>query len=201
MFIEINDESGGRAAAQAYWNAVRKLRQIWRDLFYEELPSNTPSAKGTYDLVLAHIKEKISSEKNRYGQIYKELDIDEGDFIEGVMINSADFDDLSPNLIKSEIVKECSRRGNGKFPLRDVLRGVFDKLFSDKSLRRPNVGANRHWPRVLQYLRELEAETDNSPDGQGIRLRNSCGHGRVAANPRDPGKLDIAIDTNYISRL
>ena len=96
------------------------------------------------------------------------------------------------------MMAELARRGTGRYEMRDVLRAVLDTLFDASTTRRPRVGANRHWRRLLQYLRELEQETDWSPDGRGVRLANRGGRGPVALEPRDPGLLRLIIDVGFI---
>ncbi|HEY7810965.1 MAG TPA: hypothetical protein VIA98_11345 [Allosphingosinicella sp.] len=96
------------------------------------------------------------------------------------------------------MLKELARRGGGRFELRAILRAVLDLLFGDSRTRRPRVGPNRHWPRLLQYLRELEEATDWSPDGRGMRLVNIGGRGPVAREPRDPALLAVIVEPDYL---
>jgi len=113
-----------------------------------------------------------------------------------VLLRHADLDEVPPNVVKRAMVEQCTVLGDGRHELRDLLRPVLDRVFEGGATRRPRVGANRHWPRLLQYVREVEAETDWG-EGKGLRLMNSGGGGRVAEHPADPGGLAIRIDVAY----
>lgn len=92
----------------------------------------------------------------------------------------------------------CPRSlGDGRHELRYLLRLVLDEIFEDRRQKQARVGANRHWPRLLLYLREIEDETDWGDNNRGLRLINASGRGPVAAEPEDPLRLAIRIDTNF----
>jgi len=59
--------------------------------------------------------------------------------------------------------------------------------------RRFNVGENRHFPRMVQWLREVEGES-TSGDYVGLRLMNRSGSGGVAACPSNPYGLKARIN-------
>lgn len=96
------------------------------------------------------------------------------------------------------MVDECHKLGKCRIELRQFLRAVLDQLYDSSVTRRPNVGANKHWPRLLQYLREIEEETYWSQDERGVRLANKSGRGRVAQAPNDPNRLALLINPDYI---
>lgn len=60
-----------------------------------------------------------------------------------------------------------------------------------------NVGINRHFPRMLQWLREVEEETFDGRRG-GLRLMNRGGGGRVTAEPDGPADLKVRLDPDLL---
>ena len=126
------------------------------------------------------------------------MDIEPGEDIGTVLLSDADIDSLAPKPIKTAMYAEFRSLEKGRFELRPILRRVLDEVFTDPAIRRPRVGANRHWPRLRQYLRAIEDETNLPPDGQGMRLANRSGRGPVAQNPADPCRLSVVIDPDYL---
>ena len=192
------DVMGGKAASQAYWNALNKLRDAWRDVFGEELEAHGNRAMTTFENALENLKERLRLDPDRGRQILNHLDVEPDEDIGQALLRWADIDDLSPNRVKDALCTEFRMHGAGRHELRPILRAVFDGLFDTAQIRRPRVGPNRHWPRMLQYLRELETETDQSPDGRGVRLSNLGGRGPVAQMPKDPTLLSVTIDPDYL---
>lgn len=201
-FKLLNDErssvQGGKAASQAYWNALSTLRSAWKEVFNEDLPTEGNLAKSAFEQAISQIKQRLANDSAGAKRLRLELDLDIGDDIAEVLLSYANIDDLPPNVVKHAIREECIRLGEGRHELRSVLRPVLDSLFSGSKTRRPRVGANRHWPRLLQYLRELEEDTDWSPAGRGLRLMNAGSGGRVAAEPADPATLAVRIDPDFM---
>lgn len=198
----LNDDrtmaQGGKAASQAYWNALSTLRSAWKEVFNEDIPTEGNLAKGAFEQAISKIKQRLANDTAGAKRLRLELDIDTGDDIAEVLISYANIDDLSPNVVKHAIREECIRLGGGRHELRLLLRSVLDTLYVGNKTRRPRVGANRHWPRLLQYWRELEEDTDWSPAGRGLRLLNAGGGGRVAADPTDPAALAVRIDPDFM---
>lgn len=189
---------GGKLASQAYWNALRKLRVVWRDVFDEELEAKGGFAMEAFEDALQNLRERLKRDPEGGKQLLASLDVESEEEVEKVLLRWADIDDLTPNQVKTALLDEFRKRGEGRHDLRGVLRDVFKTLFNGSQTKRPLVGANRHWPRLRQYLRELEQETDWTPDGTGIRLVNASGKGRVADMPQDPGKLNVVVDPDYL---
>lgn len=190
--------SGGKPASQAYWNALRKLRGAWREVFDEELEAHGHRAMETFENALVNLKLRLKQDAVGGKRLLDVLDVQPDEDIEDVLLGWADLDDLTPNRIKAAMLSELHKCGKGRFELRPILRAVLDKLFDHSTTRRPRVAANRHWPRLLQYLRELEEATDWSPDGRGMRLANVGGRGPVAHDPRDPSRLSVVVDPDYL---
>ncbi len=151
-----------------------------------------------FEDALGSLKQRLRQDAAGGKRLLEVLDVQPGEDIEEVLLAWADMDDLTPKQVKTALLLEVQNRGKGRFELRAVLRAVLDALFDGAGTRRPRVGSNRHWPRLLQYLRELEEDTDWSPDGRGIRLANAGGRGPVARQPWDPGRLSIVIDPNFL---
>ena len=193
-------DGGGKPAAQAYWNALRRLREAWRTVFDEELTTSGSGAKDQYLSAVEEIERRLRSQADKRQELRQELDVAPDEDIAETVLALADLDDLAPNEVKGAIYAEAQRlvdEGRREVELHVFLRAVLDVLFSENRTRRPNVGVNRHWPRLLQYVREAEWETDWSPDGRGLRLANAGG-GRVAQEPRDPRKLRLIFDSDYL---
>jgi hypothetical protein len=200
--LQIHDslepKDGGKPASQAYWNALRKLREAWREVFNEELEAHGSRAMETFGSALENLKERLRQDSAGGKRLLDVLDVEQGEDVAEVLLGWADLDDLTPNRVKGAMLAKLQTCGRGRFELRPFLRDVLDSLFDSSRTTRPRVGANRHWPRLLQYLRELEEATDWSPEGRGVRLANIGGRGPVAREPRDPGLLSLIIDPDYL---
>lgn len=197
LLEELWESHGGRNASQAYWNALAKLRAAWLKVSGENLPTTGNRAKDAFEQAIAVITERLSSgglDRNRVRDL---LDVAPGEEIAEALLG-ADMDDIPPKLVLQVLHEECRKLSDGRHPLKPLLKAVLDQLFTDPRVRRPRPGANRHWPRLLQYLRELEAQTDWSPRGRGVRLANAGGRGRVAREPGDPGSLSLIVDLSFI---
>jgi hypothetical protein len=194
----LSADGGGKPASQAYWNALRKLQDAWREVFNDELEAHGSRGMERFENAIGSLKQRLRQDVAGGKRLLEVLDVQPGEDIEEVLLAWADMDDLTPKQVKAAMLREVQNRGEGRFELRAVLRAVLDVLFDDARTRRPRVGSNRHWPRLLQYLRELEEDTDWSPDGRGVRLANAGGRGPVARQPQDPGLLSILIDPDYL---
>lgn len=192
---ELWESYGGKHASQAYWNALAKLRAAWKEVLGEDLPTQGNRAKDAFEQAITLVKQRLENDAPSGRRIRDILDMEIGEDIAEALLR-ADMDDLPPKLVLQVLRDECATLGTGRHELRTLLRLVLDKLFDAKT-RRPRVGANRHWPRLLQYLRELEEQTDWGDD-QGVRLVNAGGGGKVATQPGDPGRLAVRIDSNYL---
>jgi len=194
----LHSDGGGKPASQAYWNALRKLQDAWREVFNDELEAHGSRGMERFEDALDNFKQRLRQDAAGGKRLLEVLDVRPDEDIEEVLLAWADMDDLTPSRVKAALLLEAQNLGKGRFELRAVLRAVLDALFDDARTRRPRVGPNRHWPRLLQYLRELEEDTDWSPQGRGVRLANAGGRGPVARQPRDPSLLSIVIDPDYL---
>jgi len=191
------DGHGGKHAAKAYWNALTKLRAAWRDVFGEELPTVGNRAMDAFEQAIAQVKERLSSDVAGAARLRTALDVEPKEDIAEVLLGHADMDDVPPKSVKEAMLQQCALLGAGRHELRSLLRPVLDGVFAKAKTRRPRVGANRHWPRLLQYVRELEEDTTWST-GKGVHLMNAGGGGRVARHPADPADLVVRIDPDHL---
>lgn len=143
------------------------------------------------------LKQRLAGSSEKREQLYQLLDVESEEDIKSALLGWADMDDLSPNQIKATMRAKLEHYEKGSHELRPFLREVLNRLFGSRKVRRPNVGRNRHWPRLLQYLRELEGETDFSPEGRGLRLIYAGGSACGTANP-DLDVLYLAIDPDHL---
>lgn len=198
-FSEMREfDDGGKLASQAYSNALRKLQQAYEEVYDEELESYGDRPMARFESALNSLKKRLSQDAERGKRVLDFLDIEPGEDIGTVLLGDADIDSIAPKPIKTAMYAEFRSLEKGRFELRPILRRVLDEVFTDPAIRRPHVGANRHWPRLRQYLREIEDETNLLPDGQGMRLANKSGRGPVAQYPTDPGRLSVVIDPDYL---
>lgn len=194
---ELFETQGGKYVSQAYWNALNKLRAAWREVFNEDLPTAGNRAKDAFEQAIYQIKQRLSADAPGEKRLRDALDVDAKEDIADVLLRYADMDDIPPKVVKQSMVEQCLRLGDGRHELRALLRAVLDQMFADAKTRRPRVGANRHWPRLLQYVRELEEDTDWTT-GKGVHLMNVGGGGRVARKPGDPSDLVVRVDSTHL---
>ncbi len=65
------------------------------------------------------------------------------------------------------------------------LSAVIRRIFVDNGIRgRINIGRNRHFPRLYQWLCEYARRTEWD-EGTGLKIRNISGRGRIAHSPAD----------------
>lgn len=190
-------DDGGKRASQAYWNALKMLRVAWKKVSKDEieLPTHSNGAKASYQLALDIITRRLEGNSKQDQQFREFLDVGDRESItEALLGGNAYMDDVTPWQVKQEIYEQALQLGSGRHELNTLLRRVLDNIFTKKGMRKPRVGQNRHWPRLYQYIRELEEETERN----GMRLVNAGGRGPIANNPSDPNRLAIWIDSEYL---
>lgn len=197
LLDEMMGDRGGKAASMAYWNALAALRSAWKQVFNEDLPTEGNNARDAYRQALDLVTKRLSSNARDARRLRSELDIGDDQELGEALLNFADLDDIPPNEVKASIYRQSAELGDGRHELRYLLRLVLDEIFEDRRQKQARVGANRHWPRLLLYLREIEDETDWGDNNRGLRLINASGRGPVAAEPEDPLRLAIRVDTNF----
>lgn len=112
-----------------------------------------------------------------------------------------DVDDVPPSMFKRAIWDEALERAGDKAVDVDLdvfLRSVVARVVNGMGWEgRINVGKNRHFPRMFQWLREVHEETVTD-DGVGFRLLNRSSTGRVAAYPTSPHALKVRLDGRWL---
>lgn len=112
-----------------------------------------------------------------------------------------DVDDVPPAIFKKAIWAEALDRVGDEvvdIDLDDFLRAVVSRVIKKMGWqRRFNVGKNRHFPRMVQWLREVEEET-TCDNGIGLRLMNRASAGKVASYPSGPEKLKVRLDSDWL---
>lgn len=111
-------------------------------------------------------------------------------------------DDVSPNAFKSACLAEAKRYQEGKavdVPLPDFLRVIIKAVGLKMGWsKRINIGANRHFPRMVEWLREIQNESEWEDGSIGFRLMNTKGVGKVRGYPTDPATLKVRIRSDYL---
>lgn len=192
-----------RLASKVYWNAINALRDIWFDVYQEDVELGGQGPRAIYQELARKIHSKLQDQKLiaalHAGGIVKENLGDAS--IVGDSASHPNTDDIAPREFK-EIIYECARNRGEPSASIDVAmtvfqRDIYDLLQGQKEwTRKMYAGKNRHWPRTLQWIQEVAGETYWGDDGQGIKIMNQGG-GRVAAQP-DPRNLKVRICADYL---
>ncbi len=209
--FEYNKEMAAQGA-RVYWNAGKALKDVWLDVYGDELHITAAGRQG-YLTLLEVIEDKLKEQKSpvKFISRLKEIGFDFSDpetpdkLIE-VLRNPAtfkteikDIDDITPNEFKSiifDIVYENLKEGTQKnIPLNVFLRQCLDRLWEQKKLtRRINVGKNRHFYRMFQWLSEAAEDTSWWDDGEHLKIMNSGLRGKVRSNPESPEGLIVRMN-------
>ena len=174
------------------------MRSAWRDVFGEDFPARGIRPHEVFEHGLALVRARRESDPASMLRFDEILDVQAQEDLAGMLLDHADVDSLTPMLVKKVMLAECRRLGAARIELPRFLQSALARLFADAEARIPSIGPNRHWPRLRQYLRELEAATDNSPSGRGVHIINSIGAGRAGREPKDPCQLVIRIDPRHL---
>lgn len=204
--------SAAVAASMIYSKAVTIICDVWHRTQGTELDFyRSGSAKDRFNRLVEALEAQLTS-KEELRTLAEQLDVGAKGSVQETLDELVrdvadadrltDIDDLSPNDIKSAIYQAAAAKAGDSVVDLDVaglLRAALDKVFAERGISgRMNIGANRHWPRLFAYLRECEAETDWSPLGCGLWIKNASGAGPVAKTPRDPRRLKVTVDPTYL---
>lgn len=115
--------------------------------------------------------------------------------------SAPDVDDVPPSVFKRAIWAEATDRAGDEtvdVNLDDFLRAVVARVIDEMGWkRRFYVGENRHFPRMVQWLREVEEET-TWDEGVGLYLMNRASAGRVASYPTSPLTLKVRLNSDLL---
>lgn len=203
-------DSDVAASCKTYNKVIRVISVAWEDAYGEPLVVNGGTPTERFQNAMEQLAEKMQF-ANEISKLFEPLDVDTPDDLKALIAGLAggtasgairDVGDLTPNQVKQAIRAIASQYGNDSgnidVPMNVFLRNVLNLVADSASIRlKMNVGRNRHFPRLLQWLRECEEETIWD-DGQGIRIKNSSGTGRVSQYPTDPKKLKITINGEFL---
>lgn len=111
-------------------------------------------------------------------------------------------DDFTPNQIfnafEAAAIDAAQDGETIDLPATEFLRNAISKLFQSTNTKgRFNIGSNRHWPRLWQWLSEY-SETTDFGDGIGLKILNASRAGRVAEFPAEPALLIVRVDKNWL---
>ncbi|HQS07640.1 MAG TPA: hypothetical protein PLK13_02345 [Xanthobacteraceae bacterium] len=217
----MSNYDNSNAGLRAYSKIINDMNKAFQEATGRSLPEYSDlTAIERFKKILNHYIDEIQVNKNESNNLINSLRstssqqpilaemIDDG-LLSAESISSThreilvpvEIDDASPNAFKNACREEARDRSRGDvydLPLNEFLRGVINRVGSTMGWkRRMNIGANRHFPRMVQWLRELESETA-CEDGNGFWLLNQSGAGRIRENPVDPSILKIRIDPAYL---
>lgn len=209
--FEYGDRAQVAASSKTYGKVINEIKALWHDALQIEMHivGETPTAR--FADMKAQLRGKLEdSEAKR--KILEALEADfrtdaeptVEDIIESVSDDSIvrSVDDLTANQILNAIeaiaLERSAEHGSVEVNMAVFLREVMTWLFTENEINgRINIGANRHFPRLYQWLKEY-SESTVWPHGVGLKIKNHSGRGRVANSPVDPKLLKVSIDYNYL---
>ncbi|TCA58074.1 hypothetical protein E0H71_00285 [Rhizobium leguminosarum bv. viciae] len=206
-----NDHRSMMASAKTYNKVISELKKAWLEAFGDELVVRGSAPTSRFESMVDELRRRWAHREDKERLIVA-LDLDGGsdekksveDFIDKLANDNVvrSVDDLTANQIFSAIYAvafECgSQDALVELELDEFLRRVVHRIFDDNKIKgRINIGPNRHFPRLFQWLREYASGTEWN-DGIGLKIRNLSGRGRVAQYPTDPKLLKVVIDRGYL---
>lgn len=194
---------------RTYGAATRLMGDVWEQVSGQPMPTLSGSPKSRFQEALRLFEGELRASQAKAlksgladaaaaDPVLKDL-LDDS-LATGSTSLPRDIDDVPPNVFKQSIRDEAKEATDGEkvdVDLDVFLRTIVTRVMAElKWERRLNVGANRHFPRMFQWLREIEDETTDD-DGRGLRIMNRSGTGRVAAEPAGPHTLRVRLDPAY----
>lgn len=197
---------------RTYGAATRHMIAVWNETMGVPMDKLSGSPKERFQEAVRRFVRAM--EDNRGARLRERLNAAPVTAEEGISLvierlNSEDetlppdVDDVPPSVFKNAIWAEANYRAGEEdnavdVPLDEFLREVVRRVFDDMGWAgRFNVGANRHFPRMVQWLREVQEESTWDEDA-GLRLMNRAGAGRVADYPEDPRTLNVRLNRNWL---
>ena len=195
---------------RTYGAATRHMMEVWEDMTGEPMETLSGYPKDRFRKALGYFVRAMESgdaselraelnEATENNENVKSLIEDSLAFPEKA--SAADIDDVPPSVFKRAIWAEAIDRAGDEtvdVNLDDFLRAVVARVIDDIGWeRRFNVGENRHFPRMVQWLREVEEET-TWDEGVGLYLMNRASAGRVASYPTNPRTLKVRLNKDLL---
>ncbi|BAK66420.1 hypothetical protein SLG_17450 [Sphingobium sp. SYK-6] len=195
---------------RAYGAATRHMMEVWQDVTDKPMDTLSGYPRDRFREALGYFVRAMKSgdaavlrakldEATRHDGTVKSL-------IEDSLASPAeafapDIDDVPPSIFKKAIWAEalnCVGDEPVDVDLEVFLRAVVSRVIGEMGWkRRFNVGENRHFPRMVQWLREVEEETAGD-EGFGLHLMNRGSAGRVASYPAGPHNLKVRLDADWL---
>lgn len=193
-----------------YAKATRLMVEVWEEEKGEPMGRLSGSPKDRFREALGHFAGAIGARggSDLGGKLKKAAEDDRvlSSLIQETLdtpndVLPPDVDDVPPSVFKGAIWTEALDRASDESVDVDLdvfLRPVIVRIITAMGwMRRFNVGENSHFPRMIQWLREVQDESEYE-GGIGFRLMNRSGSGRVAACPRGPYGLKVRIDGAWL---
>lgn len=195
---------------RTYGAATRHMMKVWEDVTDKPMDTLSGYPKDLFREALGYFVRAMES--GNAAALRTKLDEAMGDdailrsliddsLASPVEALAPDVDDVPPSIFKKAIWAEALDRVGDEavdVDLDDFLRAVVSRVIGEMGWkRRFNVGENRHFPRMVQWLLEVEDET-TWDEGVGLHLMNRASAGRVALYPVNPYNLKVRLDTNWL---
>jgi len=162
-----------------------RLQDAYFDIFESEVDTKDLDPKKAYEKLLVTIRGNLR-DVEKFKQLVeylqasgvstggKTLPVAIDDFVERSKERSGG-DDISPNDFKHAIyaIAAATDADVQDIPMRTFLRAVVRSIWTKKGwATRINIVSSRNFPRMYQWLCEVEAET-HWPTGQGLKIMNA----------------------------
>lgn len=194
---------------KTYGAATRLMGEVWEETVGEPMGKLSGYPKDRFRQALDRYAKAISNgtsglDKGIRGaaqadDVLKSFILDE--MTDPSQPLAPDVDDVAPSVFKKAIWDQALALADEEpvdINLDEFLRAVVRRICTEMNWsRRINVGENRHFPRMVQWLREVENDT-TTDDGVGLRLLNRGGRGPVANHPARPNTLKVRLDASYL---
>lgn len=75
----LGSDGGDKPASQAYWNALKKLQDAWREVFHEELEAHGSRAMERFESALGSLKARLRQDASGGKRLLDLLDVEPGE--------------------------------------------------------------------------------------------------------------------------
>lgn len=208
---DFSDHRAMMASSMTYSKVITEIKKAWLDAFGDELVVRGSAPTSRFESMVDELRRRWALREDKE-RLIEALGLegagDEKKTVEDVLdkLGTDNFvrsvDDLTANQIFAAIHAVAFDSGSDdelvEMGLGEFLRMVVRRIFDDNNIKgRINIGPNRHFPRLVQWVREYASSTEWE-DGIGLKIRNLSGRGRVARHPIDPKLLKVVIDRGYL---
>lgn len=192
-FDELHRQDPKIVASKTYGKVINEIKAAWCEAFGSEMVIFGSHPRARFENVLDQLREKWAQAADK-ARLIEALDVEAlpslDDSIEDLIETVADdtfvrsVDDLTANQILAAIevvsYEAGSDEGRVEMDMASFLKSVIRRIFVDNGIKgRINIGRNRHFPRLYQWLCEYVQRTEWD-EGTGLKIHNISGRGRVA---------------------